>query len=271
MKTLDSFIKYLEEQAANHSIYVWGAQGQDKDTISEEWIKERETDDKNAARAIATWEKACADGYGDVLRAFDCSGLAMYYLQNVAGIVSSDMSANSLMGKCETIKKTEVRRGDWVFKKYTSGDKKGQAYHIGYVVDDALNVIEAKGRDHGVVKAPLSEGKWNAYGRPEYYAAEIKAAGGNDPEKNTNGGAAGGWEVARVLKVAKPLMKGDDVKALQAALIANNYHCGVTGIDGIYGKNTAYAVRCFQSAKGLVVDGKAGRYTVAALGGAWKG
>ena len=136
MKTLDSFIKYLEEQAANHSIYVWGAQGQDKDTISEEWIKERETDDKNAARAIATWKKACADGYGDVLRAFDCSGLAMYYLQNVAGIVSSDMSANSLMGKCETIKKTEVRRGDWVFKKYTSGDKKGQAYHIGYVVDD---------------------------------------------------------------------------------------------------------------------------------------
>lgn len=143
-----------------------------------------------------------------------------------------------------------MRRGGWVFKKYTSGDKKGQAYHIGYVVDDALNVIEAKGRDHGVVKAPLSEGKWNAYGRPEYYAAEIKAAGGNDPEKNTNGGAAGGWEVARVLKVAKPLMKGDDVKALQAALIANNYHCGVTGIDGIYGKNTAYAVRCFQSAKG---------------------
>lgn len=288
MKTLDSFIKYLEEQAANHSIYVWGAQGQDKDTISEEWIKERETDDKNAARAIAAWKKACADGYGDVLRAFDCSGLAMYYLQNVAGIVPSDMSANSLMGKCETIKKTDVRRGDWVFKKYTSGDKKGQAYHIGYVVDDALNVIEAKGRDHGVIKAPLSEGKWNAYGRPEYYAAEIENADGggdnknagadnkkgnsaNDPKKNNNGGTAGGWAVARVLKVTKPLMEGDDVKALQAALIANNYHCGVTGIDGIYGKNTAYAVRCFQSAKGLVVDGKAGRYTVAALGGAWKG
>ena len=191
MKTLDSFIKYLEEQAANHSIYVWGAQGQDKDTISEEWIKERETDDKNAARAIATWKKACADGYGDVLRAFDCSGLAMYYLQNVAGIVSSDMSANSLMGKCETIKKTEVRRGDWVFKKYTSGDKKGQAYHIGYVVDDALNVIEAKGRDHGVVKAPLSEGKWNAYGRPEYYAAEIKAAGGNASAGGNETAAAG--------------------------------------------------------------------------------
>lgn len=82
---------------------------------------------------------------------------------------------------------------------------------------------------------------------------------------------ADGWEVARALKVTKPLMKGDDVKALQAALIARNYHCGVTGIDGVYGRNTAYAVRCFQSANRLVVDGKAGRYTVAALGGVWKG
>ncbi len=83
--------------------------------------------------------------------------------------------------------------------------------------------------------------------------------------------AAHGWEVARVLKVTKPLIQGDDVKALQEALIAHNYHCGVTGADGIYAKNTAYAVRCFQSAHGLIVDGKAGRYTVAALGGVWKG
>lgn len=90
--------------------------------------------------------------------------------------------------------------------------------------------------------------------------------GAADPEN-----AADSWEVARVLKVSKPLMKGDDVKALQAALIAHNYHCGATGIDGVYGRNTAYAVRCFQSANRLVVDGKAGRYTVAALGGAWKG
>ena len=102
-------------------------------------------------------------------------------------------------------------------------------------------------------------------------------SGGSDnaAEENTNSGAAKetaiGWEVARVLKVTKPLMNGDDVKALQEALIARNYHCGIAGADGIYAKNTAYAVRCFQSAHGLIVDGKAGRYTVAALGGVWKG
>lgn len=38
MGKLSEFIAYLEEQAANHSIYVWGGQGQDNAVISEDWI-----------------------------------------------------------------------------------------------------------------------------------------------------------------------------------------------------------------------------------------
>lgn len=82
--------------------------------------------------------------------------------------------------------------------------------------------------------------------------------------------AAGSFEVSRVLKVTKPLMRGDDVKALQTALIERNYHCGTNGADGTYGRLTAYAVRCFQASKGLIVNGRADRYTIAALGGTWK-
>ncbi|WP_277669070.1 peptidoglycan-binding protein [Caproiciproducens galactitolivorans] len=82
--------------------------------------------------------------------------------------------------------------------------------------------------------------------------------------------AAGSWEVARELKVTKPLMKGDDVKALQTALIARGFHCGIGGASGIYEKNTALAVRHFQSMNRLIVDGKAGKFTVTALGGIWK-
>ncbi len=105
----------------------------------------------------------------------------------------------------------------------------------------------------------------------ENAGADHESGDPDNADTETAEQAAHGWEVARVLKVTKPLIKGDDVKALQEALIAHNYHCGVTGADGIYAKNTAYAVRCFQSAHGLIVDGKAGRYTVAALGGVWKG
>jgi len=43
-------------------------------------------------------------------------------------------------------------------------------------VDDELNVIEAKGRDYGVIKRPMSKGNWNAYGRPKYFADEIQPA-----------------------------------------------------------------------------------------------
>lgn len=261
MGKLEEFIGHLEDEVKNGSIYVWGAQGQGADVISEAWIKKVETSANNAARAIKLWKKRVAEGYGDRLRAFDCSGLGMAFLQNEAKIVSSDMSANTLMGKCELITKEQARRGDWVFKVNSSG----KATHIGYIVDDALNVIEAKGRDYGVIKSPLSKGGWNKCGRPKYFADEINAAGGV-----TTPAPEAGFVVRRILKRVSPMMKGDDVRELQAALIARGYACGRAGADGIFGDDTRAAVRAFQGSLRLTVDGKAGRQTVTALGGAYK-
>ena len=62
MGKLSEFIAYLEEQAANHSIYVWGGQGQDHATISEDWIREMETSQSNAERVIAFWKKQVQAG-----------------------------------------------------------------------------------------------------------------------------------------------------------------------------------------------------------------
>lgn len=39
MGNLSKFISYLHEQVQNHSIYVWGAQGQQGSAITEAWIK----------------------------------------------------------------------------------------------------------------------------------------------------------------------------------------------------------------------------------------
>lgn len=96
-------------------------------------------------------------------------------------------------------------------------------------------------------------------------------AGGGGAAEEEKAPAAEGWAVARILKITKPLMKGEDVKALQDALIARGSHCGASGASGVYERNTAYAVRCFQAANRLIVDGRAGRFTVAALGGTWNG
>lgn len=330
---LSEFISYLEEQVANHSIYIWGAQGQAYPTVNEAWIKKKESG-SNQTKALKTYRAAVAAGYEKLLRAFDCSGLGMYWLQNLKKISTADMNANGMKGKCTLIQKSHLKKGDWVFRTYKSGSKKGRAYHIGYVVDDALNVIEARGRAYGVQKRSLNasgSGYWNTFGRPSYFAEEIdtkaeqqeyaafnrnlkkgmkgddvrelqkllNAAGDNIAVDGSFGsktlaavkayqqrkglkvdGIAGektigalmaegeAWEVIRLLKKG---CEGADVKELQRRLIALGYDCGKTGVDGDFGKNTEAAVRGYQLVKGLVVDGLAGKNTITALGGVWRG
>jgi hypothetical protein len=43
MGKLQEFINILEEQVKNHSIYIWGAQGQCYPTVTEKWIKAKES------------------------------------------------------------------------------------------------------------------------------------------------------------------------------------------------------------------------------------
>lgn len=59
--------------------------------------------------------------------------------------------------------------------------------------------------------------------------------------------------------------KGSDVKKLQQALVDAGYNVGSSGVDGIYGANTAAAVKKYQKDKGLSVDGIAGKQTLGSL------
>ena len=66
----------------------------------------------------------------------------------------------------------------------------------------------------------------------------------------------------RILKLTRPMMRGDDVRALQTALEAKNI---AVDIDGIFGSGTEQAVIRFQIQAGLTVDGIVGPATWAAL------
>jgi N-acetylmuramoyl-L-alanine amidase len=60
-----------------------------------------------------------------------------------------------------------------------------------------------------------------------------------------------------------PMMRGDDVAALQSRLTEMGFNCG--RVDGIFGEITESAVKDFQKSVGVKVDGKCGPATIIAL------
>ena len=241
---LSEFLAYLESHV-NKSIYVWGGQGEDLSKMTEAQIRKMETSTTNANRAIALWKKR-KDIKG--AKAFDCSGLIMYYLSNKKKLYN-DMTANGLKNICTPISKSQLRAGDLAFKCYASG----HAYHVG--VYNGEKVIESQGRDAGVVKRSTSANGWNKFGRPDFYAdadtVDVKPA-----ETTSTGGTC-----TVTTRVIKKGIKGEDVKALQILLIGKGFSCGKSGADGSCGGDTEKAIKAYQKAMGLEVDGKAGSKT----------
>ena len=83
---------------------------------------------------------------------------------------------------------------------------------------------------------------------------------------STTKSTTGGSTVTVTLKVLSKGSKGSQVKTLQRLLNAMGYSCG--NVDGDFGKNTDAAVRKFQKAYGLTVDGYCGKNTWGKLLGA---
>lgn len=246
---LDVFINYLLSKVG-YSLYVWGAQGESVKSIVQEWVKKKETSANNANRVMSLLDKLLKDD----LYFYDCSGLGVDWLLK-QGLIKSDMTANSMYNQCTKVSKSQLKRGDWVFIRNNSG----VATHIGYVVDNDLNVVESAGRNHGVIKRPLSQGspngQWNAYGRPDKLFPELK---GNASSTNNT-------SFTRILKLTSPMMKGEDVKVLQMAIGSDT--------DGVFGPSTES--KLISSQKKLFPndktqwDGKAGKKTILALGFKW--
>lgn len=154
---LQDFIDYLNLQVGQP--YLWGGQHTKLTPYTYiDIIERKETSAQNAEDAIA-YCKNLFDNGAAVLYAYDCSGLGMYYLQNVTKTYSHDMSANGMTGECE--KADKPKKGYWVFRL-----NDGKATHIGYMVSDT-EVIHAKGRKFGVVKEKYKKSYWHCVGIPK--------------------------------------------------------------------------------------------------------
>jgi N-acetylmuramoyl-L-alanine amidase len=72
------------------------------------------------------------------------------------------------------------------------------------------------------------------------------------------------WKLGdRVLSLLSPMMRGDDVAALQSQLSEMGFNCG--RVDGIFGIESESAVKEFQRSVGAKVDGRCGPATIMSI------
>ena len=219
-KKIDDFIAYLNSHLGD--AYVWGAQGERVDNRAdlEKWVRRKETSRRETDRALAYIKKATKTP----LYAFDCSGLIVHWLRDIRGLIDSDTNAQGLYRQCKQQGKLgawQMQAGDLVFRYSFAVGKMG---HVGVYVGNGM-VIEAQGRDAGVVMRHLSYGGWTHQGRHPALAEDTAPT---------------------VFRLTSPMMHGENVKAMQTALNACGYDCGKA--DGICGKATMTAVRAFATA-----------------------
>lgn len=151
---IKEFCDYLMEQVNNHSIYVWGGQGELLYETPLETLAKMETSKTNFRRVCDLVNRSIQRGIDiSLARLFDCSGLGTYKLIQM-GLLKYDTTADGLYKKCTKKALANIKKGDFVFKV----DSNGKATHIGYVVNDNKAIVEAYGRDKGVIMATLGKG-----------------------------------------------------------------------------------------------------------------
>ena len=128
----------------------------------------------------------------------------------------------------------------------------GQIGHI-VISDGRGGTVEAHSRRRGVIADTLSDRRWDC----GILVPGIRYGRADVPVKLST-------VAVDTLRLTSPLTQGDRVKAVQQRLVELTLMVG--RVDGIYGPQTAHAVRRFQAHQGLVADGEVGRATLDALG-----
>lgn len=127
----------------------------------------------------------------------------------------------------------------------------------GVVIDHSEGCKRGIASNHGDVRHWFKK-----HGKSmDTFRADVKALldGEKKPAENKEG-------VCTVeVSVLKKGSKGSDVKSMQILLIGHGFSCGSYGADGSFGSATDSAVRAFQKANGLEVDGCCGPKTWAKL------
>lgn len=250
------FVSELEAALKRKDGYIMGAKGQDpkKWGTSSWWFTQYSGSQKTKA---LYWRENAAF-------VWDCNGLAEGIYEKWSGVNINTKARYNYSGWCskrgEGMIPTKYRvPGAAVF----SGKSASTISHVMYLYKPVVEgkpdgdwyLIEARGVMYGVVKTKLYSRKPGYWGiMDKYFDYDNMTV---EPSENT-------LKLGdRLLKRTSPLMEGADVEELQTRLNALGFDCGEA--DGEFGKNTEKAVKAFQDAAKIEVDGIVGSESIAAL------
>lgn len=125
--------------------------------------------------------------------------------------------------------------------------------HVGVYIGGGY-AVEERGFSYGCVKTRVKDRSWTHW----YFLPFIDYGAASDMKPPQT-------EYALGSRLLKKDTEGSDVKQLQEHLLKLGYSLPKYGADGDFGAETEAAVRAFQKAEGLEVDGKYGEKSHAAL------
>lgn len=226
--------------------YIWG-------TAGEKWTEAKQKElEKTTDSNRAQGRKYGSKWIGHTVA--DCSGLFSWAYKQLGGYMYH--------GSDTMYKKYCVDHGELSKGKRTDGKPlkpgtavfvwNGSTYsHVGLFVGKDT-VIEAMGTISGVTTTKVTAGKWTHWG--ELKDVDLAA---QEPQE--------GASLPKDDKILYPTIKrgnkGENVRILQQLLMERGYRLPRYGADGDFGSETEAAVKAFQKANGLKVDGIAGPAT----------
>lgn len=183
------------------------------------------------------------------IKTHDCVGLIKGYLwcdspedTTPKYNKEQDCSANGMKSRCKT-------KGKIATMPDVPGTLVFYDGHVGVYEGNGV-VIEARGHAYGVVRTKLSARPWKEWG----YCPYISYGETAKPEAEVKQ-----ENVSITLPVLRKGSKTAQVKTLQRLLTSLGYSLGT--IDGDFGTKTENALKKYQKAKGLTIDGVAGKNT----------
>ena len=191
----------------------------------------------------------------------DCSGLFVWAFKQLGGSIYH--GSNSIYDRycsekgkiTDDIRKTMLP-GTAVFVCKPSGNKS----HIGLYAGNG-KVIEEKGTEAGCCVSNVTDGKWTYYGllKGIEYTAQDAPEQPSDPKDEET--------PTQQMPTLRRGNTGEYVTLLQTKLANLGYDLGKYGVDGDFGSATLAAVKAYQKANGLTVDGVVGKNTWESLMG----